>query len=66
MSRNVNPKLSQLLNQTPNFRTARADLVRDFRSANDNRGVGNEKTHSAPQSRVRLSRERVLHGHSGT
>jgi len=66
MSRNVNPKLAQLLNQTPDFRTAGADLGRDFRSTDHDGSMSDEKTHNAPQARIRLSRERVGDGHSGT
>ena len=54
MAGNINPKVAQLLNQTPNFGTAGPDFGRNFCPTYDDRGVGDEKTHNAPQPGVGL------------
>ena len=64
MSRNIDSKIAQLLNQAPNLRTAGPDLRRDFGPAHDNRGVGNEKTHNAAQPGVSLRSRLMWRGHS--
>src|ERR1700676_4645126 len=66
MSGNIHSKIAELLNQSPNFRTAGTDLGRDLRSAYDDSGVSHEKTHNATQSRVGLRRELMGRGHSCT
>jgi len=57
MTRNVDSKLSQLLNQSPNFRTAGADLGSYFGSTNDYGGMRNQKTHNASQASIAVRRE---------
>jgi hypothetical protein len=64
MPGNINPKIAQLLNQTPNFGTAGPDFGRDFCPAYDDRGVGNEKTDNAPQPGVSLWSRLMYRGRS--
>jgi len=54
MSSNINSKVAQLLNQSPNFRTAGTNLRREFCSAHDDSSVIDEKTHNASQPGVSL------------
>jgi hypothetical protein len=56
MTCNLNSKIAQLLNQTPNLRTTGADLGCDLCSAYNYRGMINEETHNASQSDVSLCR----------
>jgi len=64
MPGNINSKIPQLLNQTPNFRTAGADFLRNFCSANNYGGVSDEQAHDASQPGVRLWPELVRRGRS--
>jgi hypothetical protein len=57
MTRNVDSKLAQLLNQSPNFGTAGPNLGSYFGSTNDYGGMRNKKTHNASQSSIALRRE---------
>jgi hypothetical protein len=66
MTGNVDAKLAQLLNQSPYFGAAGADLSRDLGSAYDDGGMGNKQTHDAPQSGIALGREFVRRNFTGT
>jgi hypothetical protein len=56
MASDIDSKVAQLLNQTPDFRAAGADLRRDFRSAYNHGGMIDEKADNASQPGVSLCR----------
>jgi hypothetical protein len=56
MAGNIDSEIAQSLNQSPNFRTAGANLRCHFRSANHDGSVCDEKAHNTSQTGIALRR----------
>src|SRR5271157_4142545 len=52
MSSDIHAQPAELLNQPPNFRPARPDLVGNFRAADDNGSVAHEQADDAAQANI--------------